>query len=72
MGEDSKNYCIKEELRIIYNAIIKDGGDPKTQLSGYILSEDPIYIPDIDGARGRICRLDRDDILDELISDYFK
>ena len=62
---------IKADLKTVYDAILKDGADPVKQLSGYILSEDPIYIPDIDGARNAVRRLDRDDILAALIMNYF-
>ena len=63
---------VKEELTLIREAIIKSGGDPVKQLLGYMLSEDPIYIPTTDNARNIIRRLERDDILAELINEYFK
>ena len=63
---------IKANLKIVYDAILKDGTDPVKQLSGYILSEDPTYIPDIDGARRAIRSFDRDDILAALIMNYFE
>ena len=69
---DSKLNEIKSELLAVRNAIIKSGGDPAKQLSGYILSEDPIYIPDTDGARSVVRKLERDDILTALITEYFK
>lgn len=59
-------------LKQISDAIEKSGYDPVTQLSGYILSEDPTYIPVTDGARSIIRRLDRDDILAEMIKNYLK
>lgn len=70
-NENEKN-SIRDELDLIYNAIVSDGDDPTKQLSGYILSEDPIYIPTTDGARNTIRKLNRDEILDELIKCYFK
>ncbi|MBQ7383991.1 MAG: IreB family regulatory phosphoprotein [Clostridia bacterium] len=70
MSNENKNSEISEKLEIVKDAIIKSGYDPVTQLSGYILSEDPTYIPDTDGARKIIRRLDRDDILAELIKNY--
>ena len=69
---EPKRQDIKNELLAVRDAIIKNGDDPAMQLSGYILSEDPIYIPDIDGARSIVRGLDRDDILTELINEYFK
>ncbi len=59
-------------LKKIYDEIIKGGDDPIQQLSGYILSEDPTYIPASGEARHEMRTLDRDEILAELISSYFK
>ena len=70
--DDHNEQYIKNELIAIREAILKCGGDPIKQLAGYILSEDPIYIPSTDGARNKIRELERDDILNELINEYFK
>ncbi len=70
--DDTKLNEIKSELLSVRDAIIKSGADPAKQLSGYILSEDPIYIPDTNGARSTVRRLERDDILTALITEYFK
>jgi uncharacterized protein (UPF0297 family) len=69
---DYDSQSVKKELMLIREAIIKSGGDPAKQLLGYMLSEDPIYIPITDNARSIIRRLERDDILTELINEYFK
>ncbi|MBO5415923.1 MAG: IreB family regulatory phosphoprotein [Clostridia bacterium] len=70
MSNENKNSDIAAKLQLVKDAIIKSGYDPVTQLSGYILSEDPTYIPDTDGARSIIRKLDRDDILAEMIKNY--
>ena len=70
--DDTKLQQIRSDLLAVREAITKSGGDPAKQLSGYILSEDPIFIPDKDGARSIIRRLERDDILTALITEYFK
>ena len=72
MLEHTDKDKLKSDLKAVYDIILKDGADPVKQLSGYILSEDPIYIPSTDGARGIIRGLDRDDILAALILNYFK
>ena len=72
MLDENKKDSIRDELERVYNAIISEGCDPAKQLSGYILSEDPIYIPTTDGARNSIRKFNRDEILDELIKNYFK
>ena len=63
---------IEETVEIVYNALINKGYDPVSQFAGYILSEDPLYIPDWKNARGAISRIDRDELLKLLIKYYFE
>ena len=63
---------IKEILSSVYNSLIVKGYNPINQIVGYILSEDPTYITNYNNARTLICRLDRDDILQELVSSYLQ
>lgn len=63
---------IKELLKSVYEALCEKGYDPIRQIAGYILSEDPIYITDWKNARGMIVRINRDDLLLELIQNYLK
>ena len=69
---DGREISKKEALRRVFDAIESAGYDPVKQLSEYILSEDPIYIPNVEGARALIRQIDRADILSELILEYFK
>ena len=59
-------------LDTVYEAIQIKGYDPVRQIAGYILSEDPTYIPDYKGARGMIRHLNRDDLLRIFIEHYFE
>ena len=61
---------MKETLSSVYNALVVKGYNPINQLVGYILSEDPTYITNYNGARSMICRLDRDELLQELLISY--
>ena len=61
---------MKEILTIVYNSLNEKGYNPISQLVGYILSEDPTYITTHNNARSLICRLDRDELLQELLSSY--
>lgn len=61
---------IKEILSSVYNSLVIKGYNPINQIVGYILSEDPTYITNYNNARSLICRLDRDEILQELVSSY--
>ena len=60
----------KEILSMVYDALRVKGYNPVNQIVGYILSEDPTYITNYNNARSLICRLDRDELLQELVVSY--
>lgn len=66
---DSKTE-MREILNSVYNSLKEKGYNPINQLVGYILSEDPTYITNYNNARSLICRIDRDDLLQELLVSY--
>lgn len=59
-------------LRHVYRALQDKGYDPVTQLVGYLISGDPTYITSYMQARSLICRLERDEIMEELVRVYLK
>lgn len=61
---------IRSILQTVYRALQQKGYNPVNQLVGYILSEDPTYITNYNGARSLICKLDRDELLNVLVSYY--
>ena len=61
---------MKEILSSVYNSLMVNGYNPINQIVGYILSEDPTYITSYNNARSLICRLDRDELLQELLKTY--
>ena len=61
---------MREILSSVYNSLKEKGYNPINQLVGYILSEDPTYITNYNNARSLICRIDRDDLLQELLVSY--
>ena len=61
---------MKEIMSSVYNALLVKGYNPVNQLVGYILSEDPTYITNYNGARSLITRIDRDELLQELLLHY--
>ena len=63
---DSVNNIIKE----VYMALKEKGYNPINQLVGYFISGDPTYITSYKGARGVIKRIDRDELLEVIISEY--
>ena len=60
----------REVLCAVYDALRQKGYNPVNQIVGYILSEDPTYITNYNNARSLICRLDRDELLQELLTFY--
>jgi len=61
---------MKEILAAVYRSLEVKGYNPINQIVGYILSEDPTYITNYNGARNMICRIDRDELLQELVKTY--
>ena len=61
---------IKEILSSVYDSLLVKGYNPINQLVGYIISEDPTYITNYNNARALICRIDRDELLQELLESY--
>ena len=59
-------------LRRVYQALATKGYDPITQIVGYLMSGDPTYITSYDNARSLICRVERDEILEELVRAYVR
>ena len=65
-----KHAEIKQILTSVYDSLKVKGYNPINQLVGYILSEDPTYITNYNNARTLICRIDRDELLQELLLSY--
>ena len=61
---------IKEILTSVYQSLQEKGYNPINQIVGYILSEDPTYITNYNNARALIRKLDRDELLQELVKQY--
>lgn len=58
---------VSETLEEVYQALQLKGYNPVNQLVGYIMSEDPTYITSYNNSRGKIARLNRDEIIEELV-----
>lgn len=61
---------VREIVSEVYDALKVKGYDPISQIVGYILSGDPTYITSYNGARGKIVRIERDELLEELVRAY--
>ena len=62
----------KQRVMRVYDALKEKGYNPVGQIVGYILTEDPTYITNHSGARSIISRLDREELLKDIISEYLK
>lgn len=69
---DDKDVEIYNILTTVYQALEEKGYNPINQIVGYILSEDPTYITNHMGARTLIRKLDRDELLQELVKQYLR
>lgn len=59
-------------LTTVYQSLKEKGYNPINQLVGYLLSGDPTYITSHNNARGLIRKLERDEIIEELVQAYLK
>ena len=69
---DDKDVEIYNILTTVYQALEEKGYNPVNQLVGYILSGDPTYITSYKNARSIIRKLERDEILEEIVKDYLR
>ena len=67
---DEREMEIRTTLQEVYNALKEKGYNPINQIVGYLLTEDPTYITNYNNARSMICKLDRDELLQELVRCY--
>ena len=67
-GDDKQD--MRRTLRSVFDALNEKGYNPINQIVGYLLTEDPTYITNYNNARSMICKLDRDELLQELVRCY--
>lgn len=71
-NRQKENTQIKEILIQVYSALEEKGYNPVNQIVGYILSGDPTYITGYNNARNLIRRVERDELLEELVRNYIE
>lgn len=59
-------------LKDVYEALTEKGYNPVNQIVGYIMSGDPTYITSHKGARSMIMKVERDELVEELLTEYIK
>lgn len=60
----------REILVSVYNSLLEKGYNPVNQIVGYILSGDPTYITSYNNARNLIRKIERDELVEELLKTY--
>ena len=63
---------VKRVLDLVYHAMEEKGYNPVTQIVGYIMSGDPTYITSHNGARSMIMKVERDELVEELLKEYIR
>ncbi|GGA69100.1 IreB family regulatory phosphoprotein [Ornithinibacillus halotolerans] len=71
-SEEPFNRDIKEILMTVHEALQEKGYNPINQIVGYLLSGDPAYIPRYKDARNLIRRIERDEVIEELVKYYLE
>ena len=69
---DEKEYQIRQVLTEVYEALNEKGYNPVNQIVGYIMSGDPTYITSYKGARSMIMKVERDELVEELLKEYIQ
>lgn len=70
--EIEKQIRVDEVLEIVYGALREKGYNPVNQIVGYIMSGDPTYITSHKNARSLIMKVERDELVEEVLRQYIK
>lgn len=68
LGEESTS--VKDVIASVYAALTEKGYNPVNQIVGYIMSGDPTYITSHKGARAMIMKVERDELVEEMLKSY--
>lgn len=71
-SDDNYDDEIKEILHTVHDALNEKGYNPINQIVGYLISGDPAYIPRYNNARNLIRKIERDEVIEELVKYYLK
>ena len=69
---ETDNKTVKKTLDEVYHALTEKGYNPVNQIVGYIMSGDPTYITSHRNARSLIMKVERDELVEELLTEYIK
>ena len=70
--ESGPQISAKDILEIVYKALSEKGQNPVNQIVGDIMSGDPTYITSHNGARSLIMKMERDELVEEMLKTYIE
>lgn len=70
--QKDKELSVNDIISTVYSAMKEKGYNPVNQIVGYVMSGDPTYITNHKGARSLIMKVERDEILEEILEAYIK
>ena len=63
---------VKKVLATVYEALVEKGYNPVNQIVGYVMSGDPTYITSHKNARSLIMKVERDELVEEMLKEYIQ
>ena len=63
---------VSETMKEVYKALVAKGYNPVDQIAGYLLSGDPTYITSFDGARTKLRRHERYELIEVMVTNYLE
>lgn len=70
--EKEQQIKVDDVLEVVYGALREKGYNPVNQIVGYIMSGDPTYVTSHNNARSLIMKVERDELVEELLKVYIK
>ena len=70
--EAEKDLDVRDVIAAVYSALTEKGYNPVNQIVGYLMSGDPTYITSHKNARSLIMKVERDELVEELLTEYIK
>ena len=70
--EKENAVSVKDILALVYQALTEKGYNPVNQMVGYVMSGDPTFITSHNNARSLIMKVERDELVEELLKEYIK
>lgn len=68
--EKAPELQVSDVIKIVYEALTEKGYNPVNQIVGYIMSGDPTYITSHNNARSLIMKVERDELVEEILKHY--